>query len=133
MGRMNHMSVNGQFELKCEELMSINLHLEATRYVTVNKTGKLDKQTIYFKLWQTPSTVSYQAMENASPKGVYVNWVNFISKDTRSPVFEDGDLFCERDPIGYEIVNEGKEHITLLEDWIKQTESEGYDLEWSAW
>lgn len=91
----------------------MNLLLEATREVTVNKTGKIAVETCAFSLWQTPTKVTDAALENTNPKAVYIAWCKEDSQDVTESFYADS-------------------HIKELEEWIKECEDEGYEIEWSA-
>ncbi len=93
----------------------MNLQVSGERTVTVNKTGKKSKQTTHFSLWQTPTEVT---------------WVKERSEDETEEVFAEDDIWCEREPIGTRTFNTGLEHIAELEQWLKECEDEGYELEW---
>jgi hypothetical protein len=64
--------------------MSMNLHLSGEREVTVNKTGKTSKQTVYFDMWQTPTDVTKEAIRGTDPKAVYISWVQSCSTDEQN-------------------------------------------------
>lgn len=109
--------------------MSMNLHLVAEREVTVVKTGKQRKQEIYFDLWQTPTVVTNEIMGKSDVKQAYIDWVTSMSETEKIPVYADDDLFGDHDPIGFEEVNTGVDHVTELNAWIKECENEGYEIE----
>lgn len=109
--------------------MSMNLYVEATREVTVTKTGKSSVQKISFGLWQTPTEVTYAILESPDVKQAYINWVKSNSSVDKYPIYADDDLFRDREPIGYEDVNAGEDHIRELEEWAKTCEDEGYEIE----
>lgn len=112
--------------------MSLNLHLDATRKVTVNKTRKQSKQTVSFGLYQTPIDVTNKAINSGNPRQVYIEWVKSISKDEVEPIFAEDDIWGST-PIGTQTVNRGLEHIADLAVWLKECDDEGYDIEWSGW
>jgi len=109
--------------------MSMNLQVSGERTVTVNKTGKKSKQTTHFSLWQTPTEVTRAALKG-NPKQFYIDWVKERSEDETEEVFAEDDIWCEREPIGTRTSNPGLEHIAELEQWLKECEDEGYELEW---
>lgn len=109
----------------------MNLYLEATREVTVNKTGKISTQTSIFNLWQTPTKVTYAALESKNTKEFYIDWCNTVSKNIIEPVYAADDLFGENKPIGENTYNTADEHIKDIEEWLDECESEGYEIEWS--
>lgn len=109
--------------------MSMNLHLSGKREVTVNKTGAVSNQTIDFNLYQTPTTVTRAALASGDPKGAYVIYVKSVSKDVQEPVYAEDDIFCESDPIGFEIHNAGNDHLKELEEFLVMCDSEGYTVE----
>jgi hypothetical protein len=109
--------------------MSMNLHLSGKREVTVKKTGKSSEQNISFDLWQTPTSVTNDACNSSNPKDSYVSWASKFDKDEQEPIYADGDIFCEQEPIGHEIRNDFKSHIKELEEWLVMCEEEGYEVE----
>ena len=92
--------------------MSTNIHLQATREITVNKTGKVETQTIFFRdCWQTPTEVTKKLLENSNPAQAYFDMVKNISEDT---IYSTS-------------------HIKDVKKWIKGVELEGYVTEWVGW
>lgn len=113
--------------------MSMNLHIIAEREVLVVKTKKKDVQSIEFGAWQTPTDVSYKIQKAADPIQAYKDWVLAQSFDEEEPVYAEDDLWGEREPIGTETYNAGKEHITDLDCWVEEAQDEGYDIEFHVW
>lgn len=93
--------------------MSTNIHLQATREVTVNKTGKIESQTIFFDCWQTPTEVTKKILGSSNPSQTYFDWVKSISDSKNS--------------IDYTY------HIKDVKNWIVSVEKAGYDIEWVGW
>mgnify|MGYP000093169274 CR=1 FL=1 len=113
--------------------MSINIHFEAVREVTVNRTGKIESQTEYFNAWQTPTTVSYEIVKSADYIKAYKDWVLSIAKDEQVNVYADDDIFGDGDPISVEIVNEGCDHIAELDQWMDSVKDRGFNVEVTIW
>ena len=111
--------------------MSMNIYIDASREVTVNKTGKVSTQTITFSAWQTPTDVTYKILESADHKQAYIDYILLHSGDREMPVYADDDIFCCNGPIGTETYNSGKEHVAKLIEWITDAEEEGYEVEFS--
>jgi hypothetical protein len=109
--------------------MSMNLHVNGTRQVTVTKTGKSSTQTTKFGLWQTPTDVTYAILEAPNVKQAYIDWVKSVSKPQKYPVYAEEDVLGDGDPIGYEEVDHGAEHIKELNEWLSMCEDEGYEVE----
>ena len=109
--------------------MSMNLHVNCEREVTVVKTGKLSKQTIRFDLWQTPTEITKKAIRGTDPKAVYIEWVKSITRGEVEDVYAAGDLFHEGEPVGTRTYNSGTVHIADLEEWLVEAEAEGYTIE----
>lgn len=109
--------------------MSMNLHVDAVRSVTVTKTGKASVQKISFGLWQTPTDVTYAILASPDDKQAYINWVRSYSSVEKYPIYADDDALGEGEPIGYEEVNACEDHIRELEEWWKNCEDEGYEIE----
>ena len=114
--------------------MSTNIHWEATREIQVIKTGRISKQTINFNELQTPTRVTWEIMESADPVQTYKDWVlRECSVDEEFPIFAEDDVFGEKDPVGVEIYNAGKEHIEKFDAWLKMCEEEGFEVRPVAW
>lgn len=114
--------------------MSTNIHFSATREIIVVKTGKRDTQQISFNEWQTPSEVTRQIMASPDREQAYKDWIlRECSEDQEMYVFAEDDIFCERDPVGKEFFNPGKEHIAAFDEWLQMCEEEGYTVTAEAW
>lgn len=109
--------------------MSMNLHVAAVREVTVNKTGKKSTQRLNFGLWQTPTDITYEILESTNVKQAYIDWVKSNSSVEKYPIYAADDVLCDGDPVGYEDVNAGEDHVNELNEWIKSCEDEGYEIE----
>jgi hypothetical protein len=59
----------------------------------------------------------------------YYDWVLETFDDEKIPVYAEDDVFCEREPVGYEMINRGKDHIQEVDDWVKEVIKEGYTPE----
>lgn len=112
--------------------MSMNLHVEATRPTKVNVKGveKTSQETISFDLWQTPTKVTYDILEQEDKLQAYIDWVKSISQDRQWPIYAEDDIFSQRDPIRFETVNDGDIHIEYLKEWIEYCNDEDFILEW---
>ena len=114
--------------------MSTNIHFVATREVQVIKTVKIITQEIKFNEWQTPSDVTRKIMASTDPIQAYKDWIlTECSIDFETNVFAEDDIFQERDPIGKEVFNAGKEHVAEFEQWIKMCAEEGFEVRAEAW
>ena len=109
--------------------MSMNVYIRAERKVQVIKTGKEVKQTSTFHAWQTPTHVTREIVASPTPIEAYKNWVRETSHDYTENVYHEDDIWHEEPPIGTRVYNAGTDHINDLEQWIKECESEGYDIE----
>ena len=108
--------------------MSMNIHISATREVTVNKTGKTSSQTVQFDCWQTPTSDSYEIMEKENPLEGYKEWVIARNDVGTFLVYEEGDFFKEREPIGETTVNYSENHVKKLNTWIEMCAECDYDI-----
>lgn len=116
--------------------MSTNIHIYAERDIFVLKTKRNDVQTIEFeRTWQTPTIDTQKIMESSDKIQAYKDWVmtRKCSVGREQPVYADDDYFQEREPIGVEIVNEGKDHIHDFEEWLEMCSEYGYDVYFEAW
>jgi hypothetical protein len=107
----------------------MNIHIAAEREIFIPKTGKTDKQRIYFDCWQTPTIVTREILQNENPIVAYIQWVSDNSNDETIDCYADNDLFNEGDIVAVEIINRGREHIKELQVWIIDSESCGYTIE----
>jgi hypothetical protein len=106
----------------------MNIHISATREAMVIKTGETFTQTIRFDCWQTPTKVSYQIIENENPLEAYKEWA-IDRKDVGTfLIYEEGDFFKEREPIGESIVNYSEDHVNELNEWIEMCAECDYDI-----
>ena len=113
--------------------MSTNLHLSASRYITVNATGKTDIQYTHYDLWQTPTRVTNAIALSDDPKQAYKDYVMSITKEYHVLVYAEDDIFCEEAPIGTEPFHAGKNECTKLDAWIACVEEQGYVIKFDAW
>lgn len=114
--------------------MSTNLHIVATRDIKVLKTGQITQQEIYYKdVWQTPTEVTRNIINDPDPINAYKEWVMIISPDKTRLVYDEDDIFNEGEPIGHEIYNEGRDHIVDFNEWLEFVEQSGYDVKCEAW
>lgn len=114
--------------------MSMNIQFFGVREVQVVKTGKISKQEIRFDQLQTPTRVTYEIMESADKVQTYKDWVlRECSVDEEFPLYAEDDVFGEKDPIGVEIYNAGKEHISKFDAWVKMCEEEGFEVQAEVW
>ena len=112
--------------------MSMNIFITATRNVTFKKkNGKVgeDTQTVKFNAWQTPTIVTRQILASDDCAQAYINWVlTEFSEDEEVNVYADDDVFCEGEPIGVGIINEGKEHVQEFKDWMFDVQENGFTV-----
>jgi hypothetical protein len=114
--------------------MSINIHFKGERKVQVISTGKIETQTTKIpNVWQTPTEVTKEIMKSNDPVQAYIDWVMSQSKDDVCLVYAKDDVFCERDPIGYETVNEAKDHTHGFKQTINALTKAGYTIITQAW
>ena len=110
--------------------MSMNINIEGKRKVKVLKTGRIEEQQIFARVWQTPTEVTYKILQAENKFDAYADWVMSIRRDYEEDVYATyEDKMMERNPIGTRIVNEGKEHIREIEEWMKKAEADGYEIE----
>ncbi len=115
--------------------MSMNVHITATRNAsTVKKNGEVINfiDRIDFACWQTPTKVSYE-IEQAGPLNeqiaAYKKWVMKTGISYTVPVFPDHDIWKEGQAIGVLEVNEHQEHCINLDQWIEESDNNGYTVE----
>lgn len=100
--------------------MSMNLHLEANVDSTIHYVnGDVNKKySESFRLWQTPTHITNEALKFDDPYSFYKSWVMTNCEDKHEPVYADDDCY-EETPIRYEVVNYGETHIKELSEWIE--------------
>ena len=98
----------------------MNLYVYGSRKITVQSTGEEDIQKTYFNLWQTPTHATRTILKSPDIKKAYIEWLNRLN-------IEPTDI---TDPVTYEIINEVKDLIKKLNDWVEYCEKNGYKLEW---
>ena len=114
--------------------MSTNIHWTAIREIKVIKTNRKSTQEIHFNELQTPTRVTWEIMASKDPAQTYKDWVlRECSVDEEFPIFAEDDVFGEKDPVGVEIYNAGKEHIEKFDAWLKMCEEEGFEVRPVAW
>jgi hypothetical protein len=110
--------------------MSMNVFITAVREVTYkNKAGQVmtSEQQEVFEAFQTPTKVTYEIVDSDDPVGAYIDWVmQQYDRDEYFDVFAEDDIFGEKEPIGKEVYNSGKEHVQVFRDWIANVEDNGY-------
>ena len=109
--------------------MSMNLHVSATRAVTVNSTGEQSKQVEYFNLWQTPTDVTYAILETDNPHSAYIKWVLELRNVRTIPRYAPNDFFQEGEIVGYDTYCPEDNHINELATWHKAMTDGGYEIE----
>ena len=113
--------------------MSTNLHIFAEREIEVVKTGHRQTQhAAYRGTWQTPTEVTKEIMLEEDKKQEYIDWVLSISKDEIINTYAEEDVFCDN-PVGTEVHNTGKEHVSELITWCNLMEKEGYNIKFESW
>ncbi|NCD00347.1 MAG: hypothetical protein EOL95_11705 [Bacteroidia bacterium] len=110
--------------------MSMNLYVCARAKAIIANNNKETTITNSFDLWQTPTKVTYACLESEDVAAAYISWVRSVSEDEKEPIYAPDDYLCENDPIGYETINCGENHIKELLHWIK--EQDGFEIEWST-
>lgn len=113
--------------------MSMNVFITATREISFKKpdgTKGIDTQTKKFDAYQTPTSVTYEIVNSSDPKRAYIDWVlkTFIDRDEQEPVYAEDDIFCEGEPVRFDVYNPGQEHVREFNEWCKLMEEEGYRI-----
>jgi hypothetical protein len=108
----------------------MNLYVERSRNATAVVKGKqkrfVDRSS--FNLWQTPTEVTRRLLQEKDTLAAYCDWVRSNSKDREFEIYAEDDIFQERDPIGVEVCNDGKDHIESLLEWVKESIEDGYRI-----
>ena len=109
--------------------MSMNLHVSGTRDITVNKTGTQELQHISFDLYQTPTNITRELLSSTDIAQAYRDWVNSTRHEYQEPVYDKDDFFGEGEIIGYKTICYEDDHLKDFDEFIKQCEEDGYELE----
>jgi hypothetical protein len=116
--------------------MSMNIYIYATRVVSFkDKKGKkkTETQVTVFDALRTPTEVTYEIVKSNDPAQVYIDWVlRECSVDIHCPVYADDDFLQLGEPIGVEIVNQGKGHVTKFRQWMIWMEEKGYEIKYEV-
>jgi hypothetical protein len=112
--------------------MSMNLHLDANRSVTVNKTGEQSIQTKKFFLYQTPTDATYACLATDDPAKAYREWVIENRVEYQEAIYADDDFFEDGEILGYKTICYADEHLEDFDSFIKECEEGGYELEFYA-
>lgn len=116
--------------------MSTNIHIYGKRDILVVRTQKLEVQTIKFKFaWQSSTADTRKIMQCEDKIQAYKDWImsSQFAIDREEHVYADDDIFHENSPIGTKIVNDGKEHIALFDEWLDMCNENGYGVYFEAW
>lgn len=116
--------------------MSTNIHIYGKRDILVVKTQKLEVQTIKFKwVYQTSSDETEKIMQADDRVQAYKDCIMSQSWaiDREELIYDEDDIFHEDDPIGTRVVNDGKDHIAILNGWLDVCKEDGYTVVFEAW
>lgn len=94
--------------------MSMNAHIIAERWVVPVKGGAAEIQREFWRMWQTPTKVSYAIAEAEDPVAEYKQWV--MSQEMNDPE-----------------VDESCEHIQELDKWLENRTQRGFDILVEVW
>jgi S-adenosylmethionine synthetase len=116
--------------------MSMNIMITAERKITFkNKAGKqcTGTQIEFFNALQTPTEVTFKILHSADQVKTYIDWVLAeCSQDEISPVYAEADIFQEREPVGTEVWNHGKEHVEDFKKWMTEVEEQGFTVKFEV-
>jgi len=115
--------------------MSMNIYITARRKISFKRkdgTQGSDIQKVKFNAWQTTTKVTYEIMESEDRKQAYIDWVSTRSFIEEVKVYADDDILCEKDPIGIEVYNAGKDHIHEFKQWCDKMEEDGFLINYEA-
>lgn len=112
--------------------MSTNIHIYGRRSIIVVKTQRIDEQEIKFSAWHTSTAETHNIMSHDDKVQTYKDYIMSRAYDQYVDVYAEDDIFGEN-PIDTAILNDGKDHIKQLEEWLDMCEKEGYDVFVEAW
>ena len=112
--------------------MSMNVHLKAvSKGMFIPQNEKLESEVIErvdrFSCFQTSTNATRKIINDINPLGAYKAWVlkNF-DEDKKAPVYAENDVFGEYGAVGFEIFNDGREHLEELDEFLAL--HEGWDV-----
>ena len=85
-------------------------------------------QRTKFNAIQTPTNVTYEIVDSTDPAQAYIDYVKACSKPVKEPIYADGDIFGERDPIGFRDYDWTVEHIEEFRQWRESVERDSYTV-----
>lgn len=112
--------------------MSTNIHIYGRRDILVVKTQRFEEQEIKFPAWQTSTFETHNIMSQDDKIQAYTDYILSRAYDRCVDVYDEDDIFCEN-PVDTRIVNDGKDHIKMFDDWLDFCETEGYTVVFEAW
>lgn len=94
--------------------------------LSAKKNGNRNQETLrlIFSLWQTPSEITYAALDVGSPideDGIPQQYKNFVLSFTQG---EEGKFYQPQTALAYE-------HLLQLKEWLKKMENEGFRVSWT--
>jgi hypothetical protein len=107
----------------------MNIAFKANRQIYVPVINKHEVQSVMIEVWQTPTEVTYRIHNSTDPLSEYFKWVESVSIVSKIPIYADSDIFGEEEPIGYEEVNDGLDHIEDTKDHVHELIKDGYEIE----
>ena len=107
--------------------MSMNLYLLAFLPAETRLGKKVIRESC--DLWQTSTDVTRKILKSDNIFDAYKEWILSRSYDRMRPVYADDDIFNEREPVGTEIINYGRDHIADVKEWLD--DHKGWDIKWS--
>ena len=117
--------------------MSMNLYVEGTRKATVMVKGK--EKTITdrtsFKLWQTPTKLTYEVLDLSTTEQkveAYIKWANTVCDPYEEDIVDyNGPLDENLDypVIGRKMVYPAQEHANEFREWLQMCDDEDYQVD----
>ena len=112
--------------------MSMNVHLKVvSKGMFIPQNEKLETEVIervkHFSCFQTSTDTTRKIINDINPLNTYKAWVleNF-DEDEKLSMYADNDPFGEHGVIGFDIYNEGREHLEELDEFLAL--HEGWDV-----
>ena len=110
--------------------MSMNIQVMATIPSTIIVNGKSKVETIieHFECIQTPTIITEKILKSDDKYNTYRDFVLKNSEDIEVFIYDDQDIFEEREPVDIQFVNSGKEHIDSLLGFLEY--HDGWEIIW---
>ncbi len=85
-----------------------------------------------FSPWRTPEAATTQILAAENPGEAYKLWVLGESSDVSENIYAADDPAGEREPVGVNIINVGKQQCEIFDTWIAEVTQRGYTVKFAG-